>query len=33
LDAGCNELCSEDFQHGQKFGAMKVENPFRQRDS
>ena len=30
LDAGCEVLCSEDLQHGQKFGALKVENPFRQ---
>jgi predicted nucleic acid-binding protein len=29
LDAGCRELCSEDLQHGQKFGALTVENPFR----
>ena len=29
LDAGCHELCSEDLQHGQKFGALTVENPFR----
>ena len=29
LDAGCEVLFSEDLQHGQKFGALKVENPFR----
>jgi predicted nucleic acid-binding protein len=29
LDAGCQELCSEDLQHGQQFGALTVENPFR----
>lgn len=29
LDAGCHELCSEDLHHGQKFGALTVENPFR----
>ena len=29
LDAGCEVLCSEDLQHGQKFGALRVENPFR----
>ena len=29
LDAGCGVLCSEDLQHGQKFGTLKVENPFR----
>ena len=29
LDAGCQVLCSEDLQHGQKFGTLRVENPFR----
>jgi predicted nucleic acid-binding protein len=29
LDAGWEVLCSEDLQHGQKFGALKAENPFR----
>ena len=29
LDAGCHELFSEDLQHGQKFDALTVENPFR----
>jgi len=29
LDAGCKVLCSEDLQHGQKFGALRVDNPFR----
>ena len=29
LDAGCEVLWSEDLQHGQKFGAMRIENPFR----
>ncbi|HSZ07785.1 MAG TPA: PIN domain-containing protein [Steroidobacteraceae bacterium] len=29
MDAGCELLCSEDLQDGQKFGAMTVENPFR----
>lgn len=29
LDAGCIVLCSEDLQHGQKFGTLRVENPFR----
>ena len=29
LDAGCEVLFSEDLQHGQKFGALRVENPFR----
>jgi predicted nucleic acid-binding protein len=31
-DAGCELLFSEDLQHGQKFGTLTVENPFR-RDS
>jgi predicted nucleic acid-binding protein len=30
-DAGCGLLFSEDLQHGQKFGALTVENPFRHR--
>ena len=29
LDAGCDVLCSEDLQHGQRFGTLRVENPFR----
>jgi predicted nucleic acid-binding protein len=29
LDAGCQLLCTEDLQHGQKFGTLTVENPFR----
>jgi predicted nucleic acid-binding protein len=29
LNAGCHQLCSEDLQHGRKFGALTVENPFR----
>jgi predicted nucleic acid-binding protein len=29
FDAGCQILYSEDLQHGQKFGALKVVNPFR----
>lgn len=33
LDAGCEVLCSEDLQHGQKFGALRVENPFRRQVS
>jgi predicted nucleic acid-binding protein len=28
-DAGCELLCSEDLQDGQKFRALTVENPFR----
>ncbi len=27
-DAGCRMLFSEDLQHGRKFGAVAVENPF-----
>lgn len=30
-DAGCRELCSEDMHHGQKFGNLVIDNPFRQR--
>ena len=29
LEADCDVLCSEDMQHGQKFGALRIENPFR----
>jgi predicted nucleic acid-binding protein len=28
LKAGCNELISEDLQHGQRFGKLSVRNPF-----
>lgn len=28
-DAGCEKLFSEDLQHGQTFGTLTVENPFR----
>jgi predicted nucleic acid-binding protein len=28
MEAGCELLCSEDFQAGQKFGAVTVVNPF-----
>jgi predicted nucleic acid-binding protein len=28
-DAGCKILFSEDLQHGQKFGTLTIENPFR----
>lgn len=28
-DAGCELLFSEDLQHGQRFGTLAVENPFR----
>ncbi|MGH8217773.1 MAG: PIN domain-containing protein [Steroidobacteraceae bacterium] len=27
-DTECRLLCSEDLQHGRKFGALTVENPF-----
>jgi len=26
---GCERLLSEDLQHGQVFGTVRVENPFR----
>lgn len=29
LDAGCKRLLSEDLQHGQRIGSLRVENPFR----
>lgn len=29
VDAGCAVLCSEDMQHGQKFGNLRIDNPFR----
>jgi predicted nucleic acid-binding protein len=29
LQAGCKRLLSEDFQHGQKIGALRIEDPFR----
>ena len=29
LEAGCRRLLSEDLQHGQRIGALRVENPFR----
>jgi predicted nucleic acid-binding protein len=28
-DAGCERLFSEDLQHGQRFGTLTVEDPFR----
>ena len=28
IEAGCGVLYSEDLQHGQRFGELKVENPF-----
>jgi predicted nucleic acid-binding protein len=30
IDAGCELLCTEDLQDRQKFGAVSIENPFRQ---
>lgn len=29
LEAKCSVLYSEDFQHGMRFGDLKVQNPFR----
>ena len=29
IESGCSTLYSEDMQHGAKFGAMQVQNPFR----
>jgi len=29
LEAGCQRLLSEDLQHGQRIGKLRVENPFR----
>ena len=31
LEGGCEVLYSEDLQHGQQFGQLKVENPFAER--
>jgi predicted nucleic acid-binding protein len=28
LEAGCRRLLTEDLQHGQKVGSLRVENPF-----
>lgn len=28
LQAGCKRLLTEDLQHGQKVGALRIENPF-----
>ena len=33
LDADCDVLCSEDLRHGQKFGTLRVEDPFRRQVS
>ncbi len=27
-DAGCRVLCTEDLQHGRKFGGVTIQNPF-----
>ena len=29
MDAGCKRLLTEDLQHGQRIGKLKIENPFR----
>ena len=29
LEGGCKRLLTEDLQHGQRIGALRVENPFR----
>jgi predicted nucleic acid-binding protein len=29
LDAGCRRLLTEDLQHGQRVGTLRIENPFR----
>lgn len=29
LESGCDTVLSEDMQHGQKFAALRFENPFR----
>ena len=31
IEGGCGVLYSEDLQHGQRFGQLKVENPFVER--
>ena len=28
IEAGCNTLYSEDMQHGQAIGALRIQNPF-----
>jgi predicted nucleic acid-binding protein len=28
LEAGCDTLYSEDMQHGQAIGALRIQNPF-----
>lgn len=29
LEAGCKRLLTEDLQHGQRIGSLRIENPFR----
>jgi predicted nucleic acid-binding protein len=29
LEAGCRRLLTEDLQHGQRIGTLRIENPFR----
>ena len=29
LEGGCKRLLTEDLQHGQRIGALRIENPFR----
>ena len=29
IDAGCSVLLSEDFQHGRRYGALEVIDPFK----
>jgi predicted nucleic acid-binding protein len=29
LEGGCDAVLTEDMQHGQKFGALRIEKPFR----
>lgn len=33
LEAGCRRLLTEDLQHGQRIDGLRIENPFRARDS
>jgi predicted nucleic acid-binding protein len=28
LEAGCRRLLTEDLQHGQKIGSLRIDNPF-----
>lgn len=28
MEGGCTVLCTEDLQHGQKVGSLRIENPF-----